>query len=71
MMEYVEGGPVVLTSKAQHKHLSEAIARKFFRDALQVCPCPRLPDRSSRSLCSATSCTESKSYVLSYRLRSR
>ena len=36
VMEYVEGGPVVSTSKAQHKHLSEAIARKYFRDALQV-----------------------------------
>lgn len=36
VMEYVEGGPVVLTSGPQQRRLSEAIARKFFRDALQV-----------------------------------
>ena len=36
VMEYIEGGPVVLTSGSQRRHLSEAIARKFFRDALQV-----------------------------------
>ncbi|CAK0780807.1 hypothetical protein CVIRNUC_005182 [Coccomyxa viridis] len=35
VMEYVEGGPVVSTSGSQRRHLSEAIARKFFRDALQ------------------------------------
>ncbi len=46
VMEYVEGGPVVSTSGPQHKHLSEAIAHKFFRDALQVHPFPlsHLPD---------------------------
>ena len=43
VMEYVEGGPVVPTSGPRHKHLSEAIARKFFRDALQVHPCPPSP----------------------------
>ena len=36
VMEYVEGGPVVNTSGSQRRHLSEAIARKFFRDALQA-----------------------------------
>ena len=36
VMEYVEGGPVVSTSGSQRRHLSEAIARKFFRDALQA-----------------------------------
>ena len=36
VMEYTEGGPVVLTSGPQQRRLSEAIARKFFRDALQV-----------------------------------
>ena len=40
VMEYVEGGPVVQTSGPQGKHLSEAIARTFFRDALQVQHCP-------------------------------
>ena len=36
VMEYVEGGPVVHASGSQRRHLSEAIARKYFRDALQV-----------------------------------
>ena len=36
VMEYVEGGPVVHMSGSQRRHLSEAIARKFFRDALQA-----------------------------------
>ena len=56
-MEYVEGGPVVSTSGPQHKHLSEAIARKFFRDALQVCPCSdsHLSDCDLQSLCTTSS----------------
>ena len=43
VMEYVEGGPVVLTSGPHHRRLSEAIARKFFRDALQVNLHPQVP----------------------------
>lgn len=43
VMEYVEGGPVVLTSGPHHRRLSEAIARKFFRDTLQASLHPRSP----------------------------
>ncbi len=37
VMEYLEGGPVVLgEGRDGQSRMSEAIARKFFRDAVQV-----------------------------------
>ncbi len=47
-MEYLEGGPVVLGEGHDgHSRMSEAIARKFFRDAVQV-SLPSLLQRQDR-----------------------
>ncbi len=43
VMEYLEGGPVVLgDGRHGRSHMSEAIARKFFRDVVQARPLPSL-----------------------------